>query len=64
MVFPLGMYAVCTFQLSNIPGMEFLLVIPRFLIYAVLIAWAVTFRGMVRSIKKLHQDLSMERILK
>ena len=53
MVFPIGMYTVCTFQLSNVTGMEFLLDIPRLLIYAALIAWAVTFMGMVRSIKRL-----------
>lgn len=53
MVFPLGMYTVCTFQLSNVTGMEFLLYIPHFLIYAAVIAWAVTFIGMVRSIERL-----------
>lgn len=53
MVFPIGMYTVCTFQLSNIPGMELVLYIPDITIYAALAAWTLACIGLLRSIKKL-----------
>lgn len=52
MVFPIGMYTVCTFQLSRVAGMEFLICIPRITIYAALAAWAIACFGLLRSIKK------------
>ena len=50
MVFPLGMYTACTFQLSKAINFEYLLLIPRFFIYLALAAWLLVFIGLIRSL--------------
>lgn len=50
MVFPLGMYTVCTLQLSKALALEFLLFIPRIFIFVALAAWLITFMGLVHSL--------------
>ena len=50
MVFPLGMYTVCTVQLSRAINFPPLLVIPRYFIYLALAGWLAVSFGLVYSL--------------
>ncbi len=49
MVFPLGMYTACTVYLGNLLALEFLLEISRHFIYVALVAWILTFLGLLKA---------------
>lgn len=46
LVFPVGMYSVCTFQLSHALGASFLLWIARIFVIAAAAVWLLTFLGL------------------
>jgi tellurite resistance protein TehA-like permease len=52
MVFPLGMYATCTFQLAKATNLEYLFKVPPYFFFATLLAWSITFIGLIRSLVK------------
>jgi tellurite resistance protein TehA-like permease len=47
LVFPLGMYTTCTFQLAKALEIPFLLAIPQYFVYIALAAWLATFAGLI-----------------
>ena len=50
MVFPLGMYTVCTLQLSKAINFEPLMIIPRYFVFVALVAWLAVFVGLIHSL--------------
>ena len=51
-VFPLGMYAACTFDMAHALGLEFLYPILPWLVYVAMAAWVIAFAGLVRSLAR------------
>jgi tellurite resistance protein TehA-like permease len=56
MVFPLGMYTTCTLQLAGAANLDFLMPIPRYFIFAALLAWLLTFVGLLKKIFQFFHD--------
>lgn len=51
-VFPLGMYATCTFGIARILQLDFLLPVAQVFVYLALTAWVLTFLGMLHRLVK------------
>lgn len=61
MVFPLGMYTVCTLQLSKAIGFEPLVIIPRYFVFVALAAWVAVFIGLIHSLLRRKTRATTER---
>jgi len=55
LVFPLGMYTVCTVQLARVTGLDFLRVLPRVFVFLALAAWCLAAFGLVRRLAGLFR---------
>lgn len=58
MVFPLGMYTACTFQLSKAINFEPLMIIPQVFIYLALAAWIAASAGLIYSMLPIRANNS------
>ena len=50
LVFPLGMYTTATFMLAKVTGLSFLIPVASGGLYVALVAWGITFVGMLRQL--------------
>jgi tellurite resistance protein TehA-like permease len=57
-VFPLGMYAACTFQIDRAMEFHFLGPLALTFLYAAISAWTVTFLGMLHALLRKPRKLS------
>ena len=52
-VFPLGMYAACTWLLERAMQFDFLVMLPRSFFYIAAVAWLLAFAGMLRRLSRI-----------
>ncbi|WP_017730930.1 tellurite resistance/C4-dicarboxylate transporter family protein [Nafulsella turpanensis] len=59
MVFPLGMYTVCTWRLAQAFDLDYLKLIPTYFIYLAFTAWVLTFLGLLYNFFRLLSGKKM-----
>ncbi len=50
MVFPIGMYTICTYDLSKATGLQFLMAIPRVFLFISIFTWGLALLGLLRTV--------------
>jgi tellurite resistance protein TehA-like permease len=55
-VFPLGMYTVCTQNLIRVFRLPFLGSLPSFFVWVALMAWGLTFAGLLHHLVRLQRE--------
>ena len=63
-VFPLGMYAACTWQLERAMDFGFETGLPRLFFYASVLAWALTFIGLLHAMLRSRPIRSIQDVLR
>ena len=60
MIFPLGMYTVCTVKLSQALELKFLMFIPSFFVYIALVAWVIVVVSMFYAIGRDYRPSALK----
>lgn len=58
-VFPLGMYSACTYRLSKVIDLPFLMWIPSVFAYVALAAWLIVFVGLLRRLSAILRGIDL-----
>jgi len=62
-IFPLGMYAACTWQMNRAMGFDFLGFLPPAFLAVALLGWLLTFTAMVRRLLRLARGVAASTVL-
>jgi len=62
-IFPLGMYAACTWQMNRAMGFDFLGFLPPAFLAVALLGWLLTFTAMIRRLLRLARGIAASVVL-